>query len=80
MAKSGYEAILYCENAAVGLRKRKCEINTWQNEISTCVNEDLHSIKKDIEVSFLCIYNHLLVRHCWTDLLIALIPCFVFLS
>jgi len=69
IAKSGYDAILHCDNSAVGLRKRKCEINTWQKEISTCVNEDLHSIKKDIEVSFFGIHNHLLVRHCWTDLL-----------
>ncbi|KAF4101917.1 adhesion G-protein coupled receptor F3 [Onychostoma macrolepis] len=50
ITKSGYEAFLYCGNSGVGLKKRWCKSEVWEKEISTCVNEDLHGIKKDIEI------------------------------
>ncbi|XP_050989403.1 adhesion G-protein coupled receptor F3 [Labeo rohita] len=50
LTKDKCEAILSCKNTAVGLRKRMCLNKVLQPEISTCVNEDLHGIKKDIEI------------------------------
>ncbi|XP_048046411.1 adhesion G-protein coupled receptor F1 [Megalobrama amblycephala] len=49
ITKSNYNASKNCINSAVGLRTRECKNGTWQNEISSCVNKDLHVIEKDVQ-------------------------------
>lgn len=77
IAKSNYTAKLPCAGSAVGLRTRACIDEKWKNEVSSCVNQDLHDIQKDVQVSLFVI--HLPIPHCWPDLLLVL-NAFFFLS
>ncbi|XP_042599007.1 adhesion G-protein coupled receptor F2-like [Cyprinus carpio] len=49
VTKNNYTAIISCGNSAVGSKMKKC-YEGWKDEISTCVNMDLHGIKSDIEI------------------------------
>ncbi|XP_016370669.1 adhesion G protein-coupled receptor F5-like [Sinocyclocheilus rhinocerous] len=49
ITKHTYTAIISCGNSDVGSKMKKC-YEGWKDEISTCVNIDLHGIKKDIEI------------------------------
>ncbi|XP_052009625.1 adhesion G protein-coupled receptor F5-like [Xyrauchen texanus] len=48
VAKQNYTAIKYCEGFSVGERQRECK-ETWKDEISKCVNQDLHSIQTNVK-------------------------------
>ncbi|XP_051501785.1 adhesion G protein-coupled receptor F4-like [Myxocyprinus asiaticus] len=48
IAKYNCTAIRYCDRFSVGEKQRTCK-ETWQSEISKCVNPDLHGIQKNVK-------------------------------
>lgn len=66
-----------CKETAVGLTRRNCTNESWEKEISSCVNAELHKVQQAVEVSFFNIHSS--ISHCWPDLPLILNACFPFI-